>query len=111
MAREAIYDASLQEMDALSGELELDETLFGGRRKGKRGWGAEGKKLVFGMYQRNGKVFTFPVPNRRRATLTSLIIKHTKGGSIFYTDDYRGYGVLSFRGRHHRVLAQQGGIR
>ncbi|MDI6800423.1 MAG: IS1595 family transposase [Actinomycetota bacterium] len=102
--REAIYDASLTEMEALSGELELDESLFGGKRKGKRGWGAEGKKLVFGMYQRNGKVITFPVPNRRRSTLIPLILEHTRRGSIYYTDDFKGYGVLSFRGRHHRVL-------
>ena len=37
----------------MSGEIEIDEALFGGHRKGKRGWGAEGKSLVFGIYQRN----------------------------------------------------------
>lgn len=103
MVREAIYDASLGEMEALCGELELDETLFGGRRKGKRGWGAEGKKMVFGMYQRDGRVVTFPVPDRRRATLLPLVFRHTQRGSIYYTDEYRGYGVLSFRGKHHKV--------
>ena len=31
--------------------------------KGKRGWGSEGK-AVFGIYQRNGKVITFPVSRK-----------------------------------------------
>jgi hypothetical protein len=35
----------------LSGELEIDEALFGEYKKGKRGWGSEGKNLVFGIYQ------------------------------------------------------------
>lgn len=45
----------------LAGEIEIDEALFGGHRKGKHGWGAEGKTLVFEIYQRNGNVITFPV--------------------------------------------------
>ncbi|HXX97472.1 MAG TPA: hypothetical protein VEL11_10200 [Candidatus Bathyarchaeia archaeon] len=52
----------LKELKKLSGEIEMDEALFGGDRKGKRGWGAERKSLVFGIYQRNGKD-TFPVSN------------------------------------------------
>ncbi|MGA9172047.1 MAG: hypothetical protein WBZ20_18055 [Nitrososphaeraceae archaeon] len=45
--RQSIYDESLQklkELKKLSGEIEIDEALFGGYMKGnKRGWGAEGK--------------------------------------------------------------------
>jgi transposase len=55
--RQSIYDESLQklkELKKISGEIEIDEALFGSYRKGsKRGWGAEGKNLVFGIYQRN----------------------------------------------------------
>jgi len=35
--------------DPFDGSLELDETMIGGRRKGKRGWGAGGKVIVFGI--------------------------------------------------------------
>lgn len=65
--RQAIYDTLIEKLEgcSLAGEIELDESLYGGCRKGKRGWGAAGKHLVFGMYKRNGKVITFPVPNRR----------------------------------------------
>ena len=59
-----------------------NSTLFGGHRKGKRGWGAEGKSLVFGIYQRNGKVITFPVSDRKHDTLIPLIKLHTKKGSL-----------------------------
>jgi transposase len=55
MFRQSIYNESLlklKELKKLSGELEIDEALFGGHRKGKRGWGSEGKNLVFGIYQR-----------------------------------------------------------
>lgn len=94
--QQSIYDESLQkvkeELKKLSGEIEIDEALFGGHRKGsKRGWGAEGKSLVFGIYQRNGKVITFPVSDRKHDTLIPLIKLHTKKGSLYYTDDHTAY--------------------
>lgn len=100
--REAIYDSSVTDM-VLSGKLELDEAMFGGHRKGKRGWGAEGKTLVFGIYKRNGYVMTFPVPDRKYDTLMGLIKKHTKKGSLYYTDDYTAYATLNMSGKHKVV--------
>lgn len=42
-----------------SGEIEVDESYFGARRiKGKRGRGAYGKAIVFGLLKREGKVYT-----------------------------------------------------
>ena len=41
----------------LDGEVEIDESYFGGKRKGKRGRGAAGKVPVFGLLKRNGKVY------------------------------------------------------
>lgn len=103
--RQAIYAASLAELERLrlAGELELDEALFGGHRPGKRGWGAAGKHLVFGIYQRGGPVITFPVPDRRHRTLLPLIAQHTAAGSVYYTDDYHAYVSLRLRGKHQRV--------
>ena len=46
--REKIADYSLENFRKLSGELEIDETYFGGKRKGKRGRGAHNKVIVFG---------------------------------------------------------------
>ncbi|TCZ86060.1 hypothetical protein EYQ95_18705 [Lysobacter sp. N42] len=44
--------------EPFEGPVELDETTFGGARKGKRGWGAAGKVIVFGLVKRNGPEFT-----------------------------------------------------
>lgn len=100
--REAIYDSLIINL-RLSGKLELDEAMFGGHRKGKRGWGAEGKTLVFGIYKRNGQVMTFPVPDRKYDTLMELIKKHTRKGSLYYTDEYTAYASLIMRGKHKVV--------
>jgi len=41
------------------GEIELDESYFGARRvRGKRGRGAHGKTIVFGIIKRHDKVYT-----------------------------------------------------
>ena len=37
-----------------SGEVEVDESYFGSKRKGKRGRGAAGKVPVFGLLKRGG---------------------------------------------------------
>ena len=61
MLRETIYRNTIKDLEPLSGEIEMDETMFGGRRPGKRNGGASGKNIVFSIYQRNGKVFTSPI--------------------------------------------------
>lgn len=106
--REALYTESLLELGTLSGQIEIDEALFGGRRKGKRGWGADGKILVFGLYKRNGRVLTFPVADRKKATLLPLIEQHTKPGSLYYTDEYAAYASLRVRGAHVVVSKKEG---
>ena len=56
------------------GEVEVDESFFGARRvKGKRGRGAYGKNVVFGIFKRNGSVYTEIVPNCSKATLNSTM--------------------------------------
>ncbi|MGK0176824.1 MAG: transposase, partial [Lentimonas sp.] len=46
----------------LNGEVETDESYFGGVRKGKRGLGAAGKVTAFGLLKRGGEVFTAIIP-------------------------------------------------
>ena len=63
-----------QRQSPFSGEVEVDESYFGAKRvKGKRGRGASGKTIVFGIYKRNGKVFTEIVPNVQKKTLQAII--------------------------------------
>ena len=55
------------------GEIEVDESYFGGRRKGRRGRGAGGKIPVFGLLKRGGKVYTKVIPNASSATLMPIM--------------------------------------
>lgn len=55
-------------------EVEVDESYFGARRvRGKRGRGTGSKTIVFGIYKRNGKVYTEIVPNVQKKTLQKII--------------------------------------
>ena len=56
--REGLFHLTELEAGRLKGEIELDEAYFGGRRKGKRGRGAAGKSVVFGLLERDGRVYT-----------------------------------------------------
>jgi transposase len=60
--REIIAQQS-EDGSPLFGEIEVDESYFGGHRKGKRGRGAAGKVPVFGLLKRGGKVYA-KVPQR-----------------------------------------------
>lgn len=78
-----------QEMDQaspLAGQIEVDESYFGGHRKGKHGRGAAGKVPVFGLLKRGGKVYTVMIPNAQRATLMTIIREKIVPDSVVYTD-------------------------
>ena len=65
-----------QEADqVVGGEIEVDESYFGGRRKGKRGRGAAGKVPVFGLLKRDGRVYTKIIPDARSETLMAIIVR------------------------------------
>lgn len=88
----------------LSGEIELDESYFGGRRKGKRGRGAAQKVPVFGIYERNGIVKVEVVKDVSASSLMGMTVKTVRRGSVVYTDKFRSYDSLMFCGyRHLRV--------
>ena len=84
--RHRIYDFCNSESPFIAlGDVELDESYFGARRvRGKRGRGAYGKTIVFGLLKRCGKV---------------------SAESIIHTDGWRGYDGLVDIGydKHFRV--------
>ncbi len=94
--------------DPLAGPLECDETMFGGYRPGRRGWGAAGKIIVLGILQRQGQVRVFPVQGRGATRLLPLISQSTTPGSLFYTDDWQAYASLAVRGNHIVVRKDKG---
>ncbi|UVV65601.1 IS1595 family transposase [Glaesserella parasuis] len=88
-------------MEMFEGEIEADESYFGGTRKGKRGRGAVGKTAVFGLLKCDGKVYTVVVPNIQSAALLPIIREKVKPDSIVYTDFYRSYDVLDVSEFNH----------
>lgn len=87
-------------------EIEVDESYFGARRvRGKRGRGAGSKQIVFGIYKRNGKVYTEIVPNAARRTLQNIIRGRVSLDSVIHSDCWRGYNGLVDVGysKHYRV--------
>ena len=101
--RKRIAEYCNQEARKLNGELELDESYFGGRRKGNRGRGANNKAIAFGILERKGKVHTIIVENVRAETLMEAIELKTKKGSVFYTDGFRSYADLKQYGKHNVI--------
>ena len=103
--REIIVYKLLQESDEfLSGEIEVDESYFGGHRKGKRGRGAAGKVPVFGLLKRGGKVYTKVIPDAKADTLMPIIREKVIPDSIVYSDCWRGYNVLDVSEfKHYRI--------
>ena len=76
--------------DIFGGEIEVDESYFGGRRKGKRGRGTAGKTPVFsmliagpqGLHEDHSRCLIHaPVP---------IIERKLVPESIVYSDSWRG---------------------
>jgi len=108
--RLAIYANQYREFERLFGEVELDESYFGGRRKRgftgklKRGRGTL-KQPVFGLLKRNGRVYTEIIPDCKKKTLQAVIKGKIDKESVIYSDGWRGYDGLVDVGydKHFRV--------
>jgi transposase len=103
--REVIFEQlALETPELLGGEIEVDESYFGGTRKGKRGHGAAGKVPVFGLLKRNGRVYVAIIPNVASATLFPIIRDKIRPDSIVYTDSFKSYDALDVSEfRHVRI--------
>lgn len=92
-----------QEGERLSGEVEMDESYFGGKRKGKRGRGAAGKSIVFGLLERDGRVYTRVVDDVSKEVLLAVICRKARKGSVYYTDSFKSYNSLKRYGKHYTL--------
>ena len=105
LIRQRMYKRCL-ESSPIQGEIEADESYFGSRRvRGKRGRGASGKTIVFGLFKRNGNVYTEIVPDAKKVTLQEIIRGRADIESVIHTDGWRGYDGLVDLGfeKHLRV--------
>ena len=95
--------------DKLAGEVEVDETFIGGkarnmhiaqRKRRITGTGGKDKTAVMGILERDGKVRTTVVHNRKKKTLHAEVKKHVEAGSALYSDDLRSYDGLEGQYAH-----------
>lgn len=108
--RRAIYAHQMKQFTKIIGQAEVDESYFGGRRKRgfrgklKRGRGTQ-KQPVFGVFKRNGHVYTEIVPNCKKPTLQAIIRGRVDLSAVIYSDKWRGYDGLVDVGydKHYRV--------
>jgi len=106
--RLSIYKHQLQELKMFVGNVEVDESYFGASRvkgrMGKRGRGTL-KQPVFGIFERNGRVYTEIIPNCERKTLRKIMNKRIDPTSIIISDSWRGYDGLVDVGynKHFRI--------
>ena|SRR5438270_5748259 len=104
--RERISEECERASPFSSCEVEVDESYFGARRlRGKRGRGASGKTIVFGIFKRNGCVYTEVVPDCKKATLQANIRGRVMLEAVINSDALRGYDGLVDVGysKHFRV--------
>jgi transposase len=98
--------AECERASPFGGVVEVDESYFGARRvRGKRGRGAAGKTIVFGIFKRNGSVYTEIVPDCSKKTLQAVIRGRVSPETIIHSDKWRGYDGLVDVGyeKHLRV--------
>lgn len=92
----------LEDESPFDGEVEVDESYFGGVRKGNRGRGAAGKVPVFGILKRGGKVYTKVIPDASGETLIPIIECKVLPDSIVYSDSWTAYNALDISDFHHQ---------
>jgi transposase len=102
----AAYEESLT--TGWAGEVEIDESYFGGKGQGRRGRGTA-KIPVVGLLKRQGRVWAQVIHNATKAQLQPIIRQMVRAGSTIYTDRWRGYDGLIVDGyRHYRVRHGEG---
>jgi len=99
-----------EEITLEGSSVEMDETYFGGRRKGYRGRPGAGDKKkspIVGIAERTtgqGRVIAKATKSVTAETLTGMVKEYVLPESTVFTDDFSGYDRLKKHGfTHHRI--------
>lgn len=97
--------------DRLSGLVEVDEALYGGVKKGKRGRGADGKALILvATEDKNGvpgRVRLVQILDASEDSLKAALKQIVEPGSTVRTDGWAGYTKLDKIGLAHDIVAKE----
>ena len=88
----------------MTGNVEVDETYMGGKHKGKRGRGAEGKTPVVAMVERGGELRARKMKRLTATTLKAEIYKHVDRSATIHTDEFRSYNGLDVYYASHQTV-------
>ncbi len=88
-------------------QVEMDESYFGGRRRGRVGRPMTGdtqKTAVVGVVQRKGEVRAVVAADVKFDTLIGIAKEHVLPESTVFTDDFSAYGGFGARFHEHRRI-------
>lgn len=88
----------------LSGHVEIDEAIVGGRHKGKNAPRTAGKSVVMGLVQRGGAIKAHVVPDSKKVSLLPHVFADVELGTTISTDQLQSYNKLSQHGYQHGVV-------
>lgn len=99
--------------DRLSGNVEVDETMIGGAKPGKRWRGAAGKVLVgVAVEQAQPKGFgrcrLAVIANAEADTLRAFVVNHIEPGSVLLTDGLSSYPGAASTNYEHKAISVKG---
>ncbi|HEU5063301.1 MAG TPA: IS1595 family transposase [Solirubrobacterales bacterium] len=100
---------------SLRGEVEVDETSWGGKARRKMTYAEaarfrEAKPTVLGMVERGGRVRARVIASRRGEPLSGAVRANVNPEAILYTDDWMAYKPLSREFADHRVINHSAGL-
>ncbi len=97
----------------LSGDIEIDESLFGRQCKYHRGNPHVGLKVwIFGLVEREtNRLLLFPVDRRDAAMLIPIIRSHVQPGSRIFSDGWAAYRELNDLGFEHFTVNHKVGFK
>ena len=99
--RKAMQEGTLNKLE---GEVEVDETFIGGKARNMHvsarrcritGTGGKDKTVVLGMLERDGKVRTTVLEDRKKRSIHPEIKEHVEAGAALYSDELMSYNGLA----------------
>ena len=101
--RENISNHISKKQEKLSGEVEVDEMVYG-KQKGSIGRNNKGKVILFGLKQRNGSVMINKIPNCKAETLISHIELNVAKKTTIYSDGFKSYSKIDRKKYIHKQI-------